>query len=71
MNSTDKIATGTLSLYAVAAAAAKRARTLNEWRNERARALMEETKGPKVTTLALQEIASGEIQVVLPNAERD
>jgi DNA-directed RNA polymerase subunit K/omega len=66
MVSNDQLAKRSHTLYAVAIAASKRARTINDWRNERARVMMDELKGPKVTTQALQEIADGDVRVVLP-----
>jgi DNA-directed RNA polymerase omega subunit len=51
------------SVYSVVVAAAKRARTVNDWRIQRARVLFEEPTGPKPTFQALTEIASGEVTI--------
>jgi DNA-directed RNA polymerase subunit K/omega len=57
------------SLYAVIAAASKRARTVNDWRLQRARVLYEEYHGPKATVQALDEIADKTVRVVLPETK--
>jgi len=57
------------SVYSIVAAAAKRARAINEWRLQRSRVLYEETSGPKATVQALEEIADGTVKVVVPQQE--
>ena len=69
MVSIDQLASRAGSLYGVVMAAARRARTVNDWRLQRSRVLMEEVRGPKPTTQALQEIASGEVKVVPPDMD--
>lgn len=66
MLSADDLSKGGMSIYRVVVAASKRARMLNDWRIQRSKVLMEETVGPKVTRQALDEIATGEVKVVMP-----
>jgi DNA-directed RNA polymerase subunit K/omega len=58
------------SVYGIAMAASKRARKINDWRIQRSKILGEETFGPKATTQAIEEIATGTVQVVLAKDEK-
>lgn len=66
----DRFTSHGISIYSIAAAAAKRARKINEWRIQRSKILGEETFGPKPTIQALEEIADGTIQVVKEAPEK-
>ena len=66
MHSADDLSKYGVCIYGVVVAASKRARIINDWRIQRSKVLMEETVGPKVTRQALDEIATGEVKVVVP-----
>jgi len=53
------------SIYSVVVTASKRARMINDWRIQRAKVLLEEPSGPKVTKQALDEIAQGVVRCVV------
>ena len=63
MLSADDLTKHGAPIYAVVVAASKRARMINDWRIQRSKVLMEETTGPKVTTQALDELATGVVKV--------
>jgi DNA-directed RNA polymerase omega subunit len=57
------------SVYSIVNVAARRSRTVNDWRLQRSRVLFEDTGGPKAPMQALYEIADGTISIVMPGAE--